>query len=648
MFDFIRNNRRFLQFVMLVMILPSFVFFGIQGYNRMGDGDNLASVGQQQVSQAELDNAMRGQLDRVKQMLGPNYDAKLYDTPEARENVLNSLISQKVVTLEAQRDHLLGSDDKMREIIKTLPSVVTDGKFDSEAYKRFAASQGFANTDAFESKLRLDLGTQSLSGALQGATTVPKSLVDRLAIAQERSYSVQEVLFKPESYTDKVKFEAADVEKFYTEKRKQFELPERAKVEYVVFDIASVAKTIVVSDADLKTYYEQNKNRLGTPEERQASHILIKTDAKMAEKDVLAAKTKAEGLAALAKKDPTQFAKLAKDNSEDLGSGAQGGDLGYFKREMMVKPFSDAAFEMKEGDISAPVKSDFGWHVIRLTGIKAANVKPFEVARQELETELKNQQATKKFAEQNEQFSNAVYEQGDNFKAVADKFKLEIKTVDGQTRESMKQVARPGAPNANPFNEKLSNALFTGDALKAKKNSEAVETAKGSLVSARIVEYTAAKTLPLADVKGSVEAQLRQDLAKKMAQSEGEAKLKALQAKPTDSADGLAAAKDVSKLKPDSLSPAALAAVVRASSQTLPAWAGASLSNGQYAIYKVLAVGAAPVLDDAKRANAQTALKRAYADQESQSIIAVLRDRHNVKLLKKPAAADAAKPATGS
>jgi peptidyl-prolyl cis-trans isomerase D len=648
MFDFIRNNRRFLQFVMLVMIVPSFVFFGIQGYGRTGDGDNLASVGQQHVSQVELDNAMRGQLDRVKQVMGANYDPKQFDTPEARENILNSLISQKVVALEAQHDHLSGSDDKMREIIKTLPGVVVDGKFDSEAYKRFAASQGFSNTDAFEAKLRSDLGTQALSSALQGSTTVPKHLIDALAIAQERSYSVQELLFKPESYANKVTFTAADVEKFYTEKRKQFELPERAKVEYVVFDTASVAKTIVVSEADLKAYYEQNKGRLGAAEERQASHILIKADAKMADKDVQAAKTKAEALAAQAKKDPSQFAKLAKENSEDLGSGAQGGDLGFFKREMMVKPFSDAAFEMKEGDISAPVKSDFGWHVIRLTGIKAANVKPYEAAKQELEAELKAQQASKKFAEQTEQFSNAVYEQADNFKAVAEKFKLEIKIAEGQTRESMRQAARPGARNSNPFNEKLANALFAEDALKAKKNSEAVEIAKGSLVSARIVEYTAAKTLPLAEVKASVEAQLRQDLAKKMALAEGEAKLKALMAKPSESVEGLTAAKDVSKIKPDTLSSAALAAIVRASSQPLPAWAGATLANGQYGVYKVLAAGAMPVLDDAKRAGAQAALKRAYADQEAQSIIAVLRDRHNVKLLKKPAAADAAKPATGS
>jgi peptidyl-prolyl cis-trans isomerase D len=647
MFDFIRNNRRFLQFVMLVMILPSFVFFGIQGYNRMGDGDNLATIGQQNISQVEFDNSMRAQLDRYKQMMGASYDAKLFDTPSAREGVLNSLIAQKVVGVQAQRDYLSGSDDRLREIIKTLPGVVVDGRFDAEAYKRFTASQGFASTDGFEAKLRTDIGVQAITGTLQGSTTVSKELVDKLVMAQERSYRVQEFLFKPETYTDKVKFEPSDVEKFYTNQRKQFELPERAKVEYVVFDTASVAKGVIVSEADLKAYYESNQARLGTPEERQAAHILIKTDPKANDKEVLDAKVKAEILAAQLKKDPSQFAKLAKENSQDAGSATQGGDLGYFKRDAMVKPFSDAAFSMKEGEISAPVKSDFGWHIIRLIGIKAANVKPFDAVKSELEVELKNQQASKKFAEQSEQFSNLVYEQGDSFKAVADKFKLEIKTVEGMTRAAMAQSPRVGVTNANPFNEKLANALFSDDAIKSKKNSEATETSKGVLVSARIVDYVASKTLPLTEVKTSVEAQLRQELAKKMTQSEGERKLKALQATPTELLDGLGAAKEVSKLKPDNLSMAALSAIVRASA-TLPAWAGATLANGQYAIYKVLAVGPVPVIDDAKRTGVQTALKRAYAEQEAQSILNVLRDRHSVKVLKSPAAIDSAKTtATG-
>ena len=642
MFDFIRNNRRFLQFVMLVMILPSFVFFGIQGYNRMGDGENLASIGQQAISQVEFDNSMRGQLERYKQMMGANYDAKLFDTLEAREGVLNDLITQKVVSAQAQQAYLSGSDERLRDIIKTLPGVLIDGKFELDAYKRFAASQGFASIDGFEAKLRADIGVQAMTSALQGSTAVPAVLVDKLAIAQERTYTVQESLFKPEMYIDKVKFETGDLEKFYSAKLKQFELPERAKIEYVVFDTATVAKVLNVTETDLRAYYESNQARLGAPEERQASHILIKTDSKQTGKDAAAAKEKADALSVQLKKDPNQFSKLAKENSQDSGSAIQGGDLGFFKRDAMVKPFSDAAFTMKEGEVSAPVKSDFGWHVIRLTGIKAATVKSFDSVRNELELELKNQLASKKFAEQSEQFSNLVYEQGDGYKAVADKFKLEVKTLDGMTKAAMLQSARAGGANASPFNEKLANALFSEEGVKAKKNTEAIETGKGTLVSARIVDYLPSKTLPLSEVKASVEAQLKQDLSKKMAQSEGEFKLKALQTKSTDFLENLAVAKEVSKAKPDNLSSAALSAIVKASG-AFPSWAGAPLANGQYAIYKVLGVGPTPTLDEAKRINIQAALKRAYSEQEAQSIVDVLRDRHNVKILKSITSLDAVK-----
>jgi peptidyl-prolyl cis-trans isomerase D len=653
MFDFVRNHQRFFQFVLALLVLPSFAFFGVQGYNRTGDGDNLATIGQQNVSQKELDTAVRSQLDKLKQYLGANYDEKQFDTPAAREMALNGLINQKVVALEAQRDHLSGSDDKLRDIIKTLPGVLVDGKFDEQAYKRFTAGQGFTSTDGFEAKLRQDIGLQSITNAFQGSTTVSKGVVDKIGLLQERTVKVQELAFKPESYADKITLDPAAVEKYYAEQRKQFEIPERANIEYVVFDQASVAKSIVIPEAELKTYYEGNKARLGTPEERQASHILIKVDAKASDKEVADAKTKAQSLMEQAKKDPAQFAKLAADNSQDAGSAAQGGDLGFFKREAMVKAFSDVAFLLKEGEISPPVKSEFGWHVIRLTGIKAANIKPFDAVKTELEQELKTQQASKKFAEQSEAFSTAVYDKGDSFKEVAQKYKLDVKTADGITREAMVQAGKtaaslpagqPANPNALPFNEKLASILFASDALKDKKNSEATEVAKGSLVSARMLQYTPAKVLSLAEVKATVEAQLRQSLAVKLAQSEGETKLKALQAKPADAVDGLAAAKDISKQKPEGLSADGVSAVLRASSQTLPAWVGATQANGQYVVYKVLSVGAEAKLDEAKRNQLQNAIQRVYGEQELQSVMSVLRDRHGAKIIKKPVAADASKP----
>ncbi len=641
MFDFIRNNRRFLQFVLLVMILPSFVFFGIQGYDRIGNGDQLANIGQQSVTQTEVDNGMRDQLERVKQQFGGQVDTKMFDTPEARQALLDRLINQKVVAAQAQQSNLSGSDAKLRELLATVPGVFQDGKVDMEAYKRFAASQGLS-IEGFEARLRSDIATQQVTSALAASALTPTSLANNVAQEQTRARTVQTLTLLPQSYIATAKADPTAVKSFYESNKKQFELAERAKIEYVVFDTASVAQTIAVSATDIQSYYDQNKSRFGTPEERRAAHILVKLDKSGSGAELEAAKAKAAALEAKVRKDPASFAKVAAESSDDPGSKTQGGDLGFFKREAMVKPFSDAAYVMKEGEISAPVRSDFGFHIIRLVGIKPANIKALGEVSKELEQEIKNQQAAKKFAEQTEQFSNAVYEQDNSFKGVAEKFKLTIKTADGMTRDAMK--APKQAPADLVFNEKLAAAVFSEDSIKGRKNTEAVEIVKGRLVSARLVDYTPAKTLPFEEVKATVEGQVVQAEMVKLAKLDGEAKLKALQANPEGDAPGLEAkAKQVSRSKPENLPPAALKAILKADTSKLPTWVGAELPNGQYGLYKVTAVSGDAKVEEAQLKQAEAAVSRAYSDAELQGAVALMRDRLGVKVLKKPAAADAAK-----
>lgn len=641
MFDFIRNNRRFLQFVLLVMILPSFVFFGIQGYDRLGDGDQLASIGQQNVSQAELDNGMRTQLERIKQQFGGQVDTQMFDTPEARQSMLDRLINQKVLAAQAQQANLSASDSKLREILTTVPGVFQEGKVDMESYKRFAASQGLS-IEGFEARLRSDIAIQQTTSALSSSALTSTALANHLAQEQTRLRTVQALTLSPQAYASAAKADPVAVKAFYESNKKQFEVAERAKFEYVVFDTASVAQSIVISADDIASYYEQNKGRFGAPEERRASHILVKLDKTASAEQVETAKLKAAALEARVRKDPAQFGKVAAESSDDPGSKNQAGDLGFFRREAMVKPFSDAAYSLKEGEISAPVRSDFGWHVIRLTGLKASKVKSLSEVSKELEAEIKTQQAAKKFAEQSELFANAVYEQGDSFKAAVDKFKLTVKTADGMTRDAMK------APKASPaetvFNEKLAAALFSEDSVKGRKNTEAVEVAKGRLVSARLLDYVPAKTLAFEDVKATVEGQVVQAEMIKLAKQDGESKLKALQANPSGDAPGLeVVSKQISRSKSENLPPAALKAILKADTRQLPAWVGAELPNGQYALYKVTAVAADVAIDDAQRKQAESTVRRAYSDAELQAAIAVMRDRIGVKLLKKPASSDSAK-----
>ena len=234
-----------------------------------------------------------------------------------------------------------------------------------------------------------------------------------------------------------------------------FQAPEQVQIEYVVLDLEAVKNGIRISEPDLKSYYDQNVARLSGNEERRASHILISVakDAPAAEREK--AKARADDLLKKARLAPDSFAELAKQNSQDAGSAAKGGDLEFFQRGAMVKPFEDAAFAMKAGDISDVVASDFGYHIIKLTDIKTPKQRSFEELRPSIEGDLKTQQAQRKYAEMAELFTNTVYEQSDSLKPVADKLQLDIKTVSNLLRH-------PG-PDAKGVlaSEKLLSAVFS-------------------------------------------------------------------------------------------------------------------------------------------------------------------------------------------
>ena len=334
----------------------------------------------------------------------------------------------------------------------------------------------------------------------------------------------------------------------------------------------------MVPEADLKTYFEQNAARLAGLEERRASHILINADKALpvAERD--AARAKAQALLAEVQKSPTQFAELARKNSQDTGSAAKGGDLDFFGRGAMVKPFEEAAFALKKGETSGVVETEFGFHIIRLTDIKQPEQKSFESQRAKLEQEVRAQLAQRKFAEAAEQFTNIVYEQSDSLKPAADRLKLYVQRVSNLGRE-------PVAGNTAANNPKLLAAVFSQDSIEKKRNTEAVELAPNVLAAARIINYNPARTLPLDEVKARVREQVVAQQSAERARSEGTAKLAEWKASP-DAAklpSAFVVSRESKQAQPTSLVEAAL----RASTQTLPAWVGVDLGTSGYAVVKV-------------------------------------------------------------
>ncbi|HJW57017.1 MAG TPA: SurA N-terminal domain-containing protein [Burkholderiaceae bacterium] len=636
MFEFVRTHQRLMQFILLLFIFPSFAFFGLESYSRFSNSDNaVAKVAGQSISQQEFDAAQREQMDRFRQILGAQFDPKMFDTPEAKQNILDNLIAQRALAAEAARDHLSVSDRTLQQSILDIPGLANkEGKFDSERYKSLLAMQGMTPA-MYEARLRHDLALQQINAAIQTTAFAPKTVATQLSNLNDQERNVQELTLKTADYVSQVKITEDMLKSYYDKNGGQFEIPEMAKADYVVLNSDALTAQITVSDADIKAYYEQNAKRFGTEEQRRASHILIAVKKDASAADHAAAKAKAEKVLAQLRKNPGDFAKLAKQNSEDTGSAERGGDLDYFGKGMMVKPFEDAAYKLKQGEISDIVQSDFGYHIIQLTGVKPASIKSLDEVKGEVATEIKKQLAVKKFAELAEIFTNTVYEQSDSLKPVADKLKLKIETASNLTRQS-----NPSLPANVPYNnEKFLKVLFSDESIKNKRNTDAVEVAPNTLIAGHIVEYKAVSKQPFDEVKDKIRERVTQIEAASLAKKAGETRLALL--KQQDDASGFSDAKTVSRSRSEGLNRAALTAVMKADVTKLPVYTGVEESGKGYSIYRIIKVSQPVSSDPARRQAEQQQIENALAQQEMLSYIDVLKQKAKAKILK-PVAASAA------
>ena len=581
MFDFVRKHTRVMQFLLFLLIFPSFVLFGLEGYNRFREGGAaVASVDGQDITQGEWDAAHRNQVERMRSSM-PNVDVKLFDTPEAKYSTLERMVRDRLLQVAANKLRLGASDARLAAELQQNPTIAAlrraDGTLDMERYRQLLATQGMS-PESFEAQVRGDLASRQVMSGVGVTSFSASALADVTLNAFYEQRQVQVARFAPSDFVAQISPSDAELEAYYKANADKFQSVERADIEYVVLNLAAVQKDIVVPEAELKTYFEQNSARLAGLEERRASHILINADkaAPAAERD--AARAKAQVLLAEVQKSPTQFAELARKNSQDTGSAAKGGDLDFFGRGAMVKAFEDAAFALKKGETSGVVETEFGFHIIRLTDIKQPEQKSFESQRAKLELEVRAQLAQRKFAEAAEQFTNIVYEQSDSLKPAADRLKLDVQHASNLGRD-------PVAGNTAANNPKLLAAVFSQDSIEKKRNTEAVELAPNVLAAARITSYSPARTLPLDEVKARVREQVVAQQAGERARSEGAAKLAEWKASPD--AAKLPASIVVSRESKQAQPSVLVEAALRASTQALPAWVGVDLGTSGYAVVKV-------------------------------------------------------------
>ena len=639
MFEFVRTHTRLLQFLLLVLILPSFVVFGIQGYSSFTEGANatVAVVDGQGITQAEWDSGHQQQIERIRAR-NPAMDAKLFDTPAAKADTLDVLIRDRVTQAAVNKLHLSVSDERLQRLFVSDPQFAMLRNPDGSVNKDVLNAQGM-NSAIFAARLRQDMAAQQVVSGITTSTLAPPAAANPSldALLQRRELSF--VRFDVKDYLAKATPTDADVEAYYKAHEAEFRAPEQATIDYVVLDLEVLKKGITVSQEDLQKYYTENASRYTVAEERHARHILIKADKDAGADARKKAKERAEALLVEVRKTPAAFAELAKKNSEDPGSAAQGGDLDFFGRGAMVKPFEDAAFAMKPGEVSPVVESDFGYHIIKLEEVRGGDKKPFEAVRANIEDEVRKQLATKRWAEAAEQFTNTVYEQSDSLQPVIDKLKLEKKTATVQRKPA------PGATGALA-SAKLLEAVFGNDAVKNKRNTDAVEVGTNQMASARISQYQAARTLPLAEVREVVRQRTAGSQAEAAARKDGEARLAALKAEANGGA-ALPTAATVSRAKADNFPREALDAVLAADTSKLPAVVGVPLPGQGYLVARIAQVLPRDLKPEEDKM-LQSQYAQAWAQAEADAYYTALNKRFKVDRRVKAPAPDAAASAASA
>ncbi len=623
MLEAIRKHAKgWLAKVILGLIAITFALFGVDSYMK-GDksGGMVAEVGDVGISREELTREIQGQSDRMRETLGPAYDPAVIESADFRKQVLDSLIERKALLQEAQKLKLLAPDAYIASVLAQIPAFQQDGAFSQQRYEAVLRQNGRTPVQ-FENELRQAFMLEAISSPISLATFPSKTSLTQIArlVAQQREISWADL--PASSVASEIKLAPAEVERYYADNKAEFTEPEQIRAEYLALDIAAVAAGIEVSDRAVADYYAANAAQFGRPELRSASHILIAADKNADAATRAQAKAKATELVQTLQKFPGRFAELARTQSQDPGSAAQDGSLGSFGRGMMVKPFEDAVFSMKQNEIRGPVESDFGFHIIRLDGIEPAQTAPLAEVRPAVVDALRKQQAQKVFADLAESFSNLVYENASSLQPAATAARLTV-------QQSGWLTARNAPP---PFNHAgLSSALFSPESIKSRQNTEAIEVAPGTLVAARVAEHRPARLRPLADVSAAIEARLRAERSAQLLAQKGAAALQAL-AKGEEAGLTWSAFRVVGRQPSAELDAAGAKAVFRVNADKLPAYTGFARPDGSYRIVRVSRVLEAPELDPMLLGSIESGVTQAQQHADLKAMVALITAGQKVKI----------------
>lgn len=597
--------------ILLLLIIP-FALWGVDSYlSRGGQEPPAATVGDIEISQREFVKTLKEQ----QEQMGGKVEEKAL-----RQQVMDQLVNTRLLTQVAGKSGFAVLDPQVQAMLGGIEVFQENGKFSEARLEAWLKGRAMSRSELLGMVSQDLLLKQVQIGYGEGAVfSLPSATRLSNLLAQQRE--VNEVIFDLKAYSNPAQVDDKAVADEYNARKADFSTPAQVRVQYLVLSQSALESGINISDETARKYFDENQAQFQEPEQRRASHILIKVEAgaNAAAKD--AAKKRAEALLAEVRKTPAKFADLARQHSQDPGSGANGGDLGAFSRDMMVKPFADAVWSMQPGQIHDLVESQFGFHIIRLDGIVGGAKMGFAMVKDNIIATLRQQEAQKRFVESAERFSNVVYEQPDSLEPAAKEFGLKV--------EESGWIGQGAAQPPMLGDARLLKAVLSDDAIQKKQNIEAIEVAPNTLVSARVIEHKPAGVRTLAEVTNEIRTRLAAKNGRKLAIDSGK---KAL----ADALAGnfgnltLSAPIPVSRMQGLTVPIASVRAIFSANAAKLPNWVGVESAEG-YRLYRINRV-TETAMPEAQVKAMRNDMRRLLAQEEMRAYLESVKAKTEIKI----------------
>lgn len=631
----------FVWFIVGIIVIP-FAFFGIETFRTGGGDPTVAKVGDQKITQSQFRAGYEQRMQQLQQLMGENFRPEMFESPRFRQTVLDDMIQESLMRQHVRKAGYRASDAALQDEIRAIPAFQEDGKFSGELFRSRLAAQGYS-PERFVAQMRDAVVMEQLRDGLLGSAFVPQADAAQAFRVEQQQRWLAYAVFEAARYQAQAKIEPAQVEERYEQQKARYQSPERVRVAYLELALDALPSAPAPEADYLRSIYEAEKaTRFTTTEERRARHILVNFGA---DKD--AARQRAEALRTKIA-NGTDFAALAAAESQDPGSKGKGGDLGWVKRGQMVERFEQALFALKQGEVSEPVETEFGWHLIRLDELRPATTRAFD--EPEVQAQLlalyRNRDSERRYQELSEKLEQTSFESPSSLEPAAQALGIEIRQSDWFTRTAGTGIAADAG---------VREAAFSEDVLQAGENSRPLALGQNRVVVIRKHEYEAPRQKPLEEVADAIRQELQAEAGKARAHSEAAAALEALntgRALEQVATEKKVVLKAPGLVKRDTpgIDPQLLAAAFKlprpgagqASRERVP------LANGDVAIVVATTVqdadwASAPEED---RRRAQARLREALAGAEFAAYRADLQKRLEVEIVNPPETETGSEPAS--